>query len=83
MPLSPDVTMTETEHGMVLLDQRTGRYWTLNPTGAAVVRLMLDGATAEDAATALRERHPGSADRVAADVDAFVRSLREARVMTS
>jgi hypothetical protein len=82
MRLSPDVTMTETEHGMVLLDERTGRYWTLNATGAAVIRLLLDGGTVDDAVTTLRERHPDSADRVTADVAAFVRSLREADVMT-
>lgn len=82
MHLSPDVTMAETEHGSVLLDERTGRYWTLNVTGATVVRLLLDGGTVEEAVGVLRERHPGSAERVTADVDAFVRSLRDAEVMT-
>ena len=35
--LSPHVTMTETEHGTVLLDERTGRYWALNATGTTVI----------------------------------------------
>jgi hypothetical protein len=83
MHLSPDVTMTETEHGMVLLDERSGRYWTLNVTGAAVIRMLLDGGTVDEAVAVLRDRHPTSSDRVTADVDAFIQSLREAEVMTS
>lgn len=30
---------------MVLLNERTGRYWQLNATGAAVVPALLDGLT--------------------------------------
>ncbi|HZB29454.1 MAG TPA: lasso peptide biosynthesis PqqD family chaperone [Streptosporangiaceae bacterium] len=81
MTLSADVTLTDTEHGMVLLDERTGRYWTLNLTGTAVIRLLLEGRTADDAAAALCADHPEAADRVAADVGAFVASLYEAKVI--
>lgn len=85
MPLTfaPHVTVTETDGGIVLLDQQAGRYWQLNTTGSAVVRLLLDGGTAEQAITELRASHPQQADRVAADVDALLQSLREAQVVTS
>ncbi|GAA4086655.1 MULTISPECIES: lasso peptide biosynthesis PqqD family chaperone [Actinomadura] len=81
MTISPHVTLTETEHGMVLLNERSGRYWTLNVTGATVVRLLLDGHTVDDALTTLRGRHPDAADRLEADVDAFVKALYEAEVL--
>ncbi|WP_067818473.1 lasso peptide biosynthesis PqqD family chaperone [Actinomadura kijaniata] len=81
MPLRPHMTLTETEQGMVLLDEASGRYWTLNATGAAVLRMLLDGDSVEDAVATLRRRHPDSAERVTADVAAFVRSLRDAEVI--
>lgn len=43
--LCAHVTACATEDGMVLLDERIGRYWQLNITGAAVVAALLDGAT--------------------------------------
>ncbi|KAB2352444.1 lasso peptide biosynthesis PqqD family chaperone [Actinomadura rudentiformis] len=81
--LSPHVSMTETEHGMVLLDEKTGRYWQTNATGAAVVRLLAGGATVEEATEALAHRYPSAADRVAADVDTLVRSLKETGMVAS
>ena len=36
--LRSDVLMTDTEYGVALLDERTGAYYTLNPTAALVVR---------------------------------------------
>ena len=41
--LPRDVTATESADGLVLLDQRNGRYWMLNGTGATTLRLILDG----------------------------------------
>ncbi|NYI07610.1 lasso peptide biosynthesis PqqD family chaperone [Allostreptomyces psammosilenae] len=79
--LRPHVSATDTEHGMVLLDERTGRYWQLNATGATVVRLLLGGHGVPDAVTALTTAHPEAAERVADDVEALLRALREARVV--
>ncbi len=45
LTLKPDVTATDTEDGLVLLDQRSGRYWQLNRSGATTLRLLLDGHT--------------------------------------
>ncbi|MFC6881932.1 MULTISPECIES: lasso peptide biosynthesis PqqD family chaperone [Actinomadura] len=81
MKLSPDVSATDADTGMVLLDERTGRYWTLNQTGSDVVRLLLAGCTAEEAADELAARHPSFADRIADDVEALIASLVEARVI--
>jgi hypothetical protein len=43
---------------MVLLDERAGRYWQLNRTGALVVQALLDGDTPEHAARLLAHPPP-------------------------
>jgi hypothetical protein len=47
--LAPDVIITEDETGAVLLDQRTGRYWLTNDTGAVVLRHLGGSGTVEEA----------------------------------
>ncbi|MEV5627698.1 PqqD family peptide modification chaperone [Streptomyces sp. NPDC052507] len=44
LALAPTVHATATETGMVLLDEQSGRYWQLNPSGAFILRALLDGA---------------------------------------
>ena len=78
--LAPHVTATPTELGMVLLDERTGRYWQLNDTGATVLRCLLDGGSVESAVTALRIRFPDAGDQLTQDVTALVEALRTAKV---
>ncbi|MEU7132977.1 lasso peptide biosynthesis PqqD family chaperone [Streptomyces sp. NPDC046261] len=78
--LRADVTATETEHGTVLLDQRRGRYYQLNPTGALALRALLDGAGTEGAARALCETYGIPAQRAEADVAALLESLRGRRL---
>jgi hypothetical protein len=81
MALSPDVTVTDTGTGMVLLNERTGRYWTLNHTGRTVMRALMDGRAVQDAIDELAARHPEHADQVADDVRALMVSLAEAQVV--
>jgi hypothetical protein len=76
------VSATDTEGGMVLLDQRTGRYWQLNATAALVLRGLMDGETTEEVTARLAAHHPESAARTADDVAALVRSLDEAGLTT-
>ncbi|REE96753.1 lasso peptide biosynthesis PqqD family chaperone [Thermomonospora umbrina] len=78
-----EVAATDTEYGTVLLDQRNGDYWQLNPTGALVVRRLLAGETPEQAAAALAEEFDVGRARALADVDALVEQLRTARLVTS
>ncbi|GAB2592519.1 hypothetical protein GCM10027168_26930 [Streptomyces capparidis] len=79
--LGPDVSATDTEEGLVLLDQRTGRYWQLNPSGAAVLRLVLAGNSPREAAEELVRRAPAAAPRAEADVAALLNALRAARLV--
>ncbi|MFF8641162.1 lasso peptide biosynthesis PqqD family chaperone [Streptomyces sp. NPDC015345] len=80
--LHAHVTAVDTDGGaMVLLDERTGKYRQLNPTGALVLRLLLRGGTPEDAAAALAERHPQAGGRVGEDVARLVEALRRAGLL--
>lgn len=82
LALNPDVSAADTDTGMVLLDERAGRYWHLNDTGALVLRALLDGKTPKDAAARLAERFPGvGAERAAADVAALLETLSRSRLV--
>ncbi|MCG5435255.1 lasso peptide biosynthesis PqqD family chaperone [Micromonospora foliorum] len=83
LALAPEVTAAETSNGLVLLDQRSGRYWQLNGTGATTVRMLLDGRTPDGVAAALRERFPACGERVEADVNSLVGALLDARLVES
>jgi hypothetical protein len=50
--LRSDVVRAPTEYGAVLLHTNNGQYWTLNPSGDLVLRVMLAGG---DTAAAVRE----------------------------
>ncbi|MEI5103733.1 lasso peptide biosynthesis PqqD family chaperone [Streptomyces sp. PmtG] len=82
LALRPDVRATETADGMVLLDEATGRYWQLNRTAALVLRGLLGGAGAPEAARALRAAHPRlTAERADADTASLKRALLDARLV--
>ncbi|MFE7588831.1 lasso peptide biosynthesis PqqD family chaperone [Kitasatospora sp. NPDC057512] len=80
--LRPDVTLTPTDDGAVLLDERSGRYFQLNRTALLVLRSLLDGRTAEEAAADLGARYPVTADRARADVERLHETLRTAGLVT-
>ncbi|MFI1015791.1 PqqD family peptide modification chaperone [Streptomyces sp. NPDC020965] len=48
---------------MVLLDERSGRDWQLNPTGALILRTLLDGNTADDVVRRLQNATGSGAGR--------------------
>jgi Coenzyme PQQ synthesis protein D (PqqD) len=79
--LLPHVSVSETDDGMVLLDEKTGRYWQLNGTGGTVLRLLLDGRTRDEVVTELSSAYPGAGERISADVTALLDGLRDARVV--
>ncbi|WP_242911014.1 lasso peptide biosynthesis PqqD family chaperone [Actinomadura terrae] len=81
MKICPDVTLTDTGQGLVLLNERTGRYWSLNGTGRAVLLMLADGATPEEAVDSLTRQHPDFADRITSDVEALIKSLLAEKVL--
>ncbi|MFB7928367.1 lasso peptide biosynthesis PqqD family chaperone [Streptomyces sp. NPDC056039] len=81
--LRPDVTACATGDGMVLLDERTGRYWQLNGTGALVVTALLDGAAPDEVADRLAATRPVTRERAAADVTALLDHLLKEALVTA
>lgn len=76
------VATADTEYGTVLLDEDSGHYWQLNPTGAAVVRLLLAGRTPDEAAKALTEEFDVDEPQAMRDVSTLVDGLRSAGLVT-
>ncbi|MEU9338862.1 lasso peptide biosynthesis PqqD family chaperone [Streptomyces sp. NPDC048290] len=78
MPLriNPDFTLTETDDSAVLLNERTGGYWQLNPTGARVLGDLLAGRTEEETATGLADAYGIPRERAVADVAHLLDRLR-------
>jgi hypothetical protein len=81
--LQADVVVTDTEYGSVLLDERGGAYWNLNPTGALVLRALLAPGTEHDAAQTLAEEYRLDPRAAATDVAELVTGLRTAGLITS
>ncbi|MEU7472677.1 lasso peptide biosynthesis PqqD family chaperone [Streptomyces sp. NPDC044984] len=80
MPLRFDahVSTAETDYGTVLLNERAGDYWELNPTATLVVRTLMDGGEIADAAAVLVREFDIERPQALRDVEALVRDLREA-----
>ena len=78
LKLRDRVSTADTEYGIVLLDEDSGEYWNLNPTGAVVVRTMLDGGSAADATHRLIEQYAVDPDTAREDVDDLLAGLRGA-----
>lgn len=75
--LRSDVVRAPTDYGCVLLHMDDGRYWTLNPTGDLVLRVLLEGG---DTAAAVREVCRGSEvdpETAAADVEGLLDQLAD------
>ncbi|MEV0505282.1 lasso peptide biosynthesis PqqD family chaperone [Streptomyces spectabilis] len=83
LALRPAVLLTETEYGAALLDQRSGDYWTLNPTAACVLRCLIAGRSTGDAVRALTGEYDVSAETAAQDVARIVAELRSARLVSA
>ena len=77
MTLRRGVSTADTDYGTTLLDEDSGEYFTLNPSAALVLRTLLGGGTAAEAARALTADYAvdaGTAERDVADLMAEFRS---------
>ncbi|MGH3831854.1 MAG: lasso peptide biosynthesis PqqD family chaperone [Pseudonocardiaceae bacterium] len=81
--LQAQVTACPTDDGMALLDERTGRYWHLNTTGAAILTALLNGATPEQVTNRLVTARPVSHQRATADVTALLNHLTRANLINA
>lgn len=76
-----DVSVTSTAAGIVLLDERSGRYWQLNRSGSVTLRTLLEGGTPSQAAQRLSSSYGITPERAAADISALLDALRHARLV--
>ncbi len=81
--LRPDIATTDTDDGLVLLDERSGRYWQLNSTGAHVLAALLEGRDPDDIARGLAARYRIDVEQAQHDVTAITDHLRAANLVTS
>ncbi|GAA4887809.1 lasso peptide biosynthesis PqqD family chaperone [Saccharopolyspora cebuensis] len=81
MTLAENLVLTETDYGIVLLDVVRGTYWDLNPSGALILRTLLDGGAEPVAARALAGEYEVDLDTAAADVTALVAELRATGIL--
>ncbi|CAM5359753.1 Lasso peptide biosynthesis PqqD family chaperone OS=Streptomyces alboniger OX=132473 GN=CP975_02095 PE=4 SV=1 [Streptomyces alboniger] len=80
--LAPHVTAADTDDGMVLLHETTGRYWMLNTTGAAIVRSLRQGKDLAEVVDELGVRFPQDTTRLTADVNTLLQHLLKAGLVT-
>jgi hypothetical protein len=78
LKLRDGVSAADTDYGIALLDEDSGEYWNLNPTGALVLRTLLEGGTSTDAAQALVERYDVDIDSASRDVRDLLGGLHSA-----
>ena len=78
--LRDDVSTADTGTGTVLLDERTGRYFQLNPSGGLILKILLDGGSVADAVSAIVGEYAVDRSRAATDVEALYTALCEAGI---
>jgi PqqD family protein of HPr-rel-A system len=76
--LRDGVSTADTEYGVVLLDEDSGEYWNLNPTGVLVLRTLLDGGSTAEAVHHLTEQYAVDPESARQDVDDLLGGLRSA-----
>lgn len=77
------VSLTETDYGVVLLDQKQGRYWRLNPTATLVLNTLRDGGDQQAAVTRVVETFDVDPRRAEADIVDLLAGMRAAGVLRS
>ena len=78
LKLRDGVSTADTDYGIALLDEDSGEYWNLNPTGALVLQTLLEGGSSTDAVQALVERYDVDADSANRDVQDLLGGLHSA-----
>lgn len=79
--LRADVSMCDTDDGVALLDERTGRYWQLNRSGALILNGLFNGDTPHQIADNLTRQYEVSRDEAVRDVTALVAELSDAALV--
>ena len=78
LKLRDGVSAAETDYGTTLLDEDSGQYWNLNPTGVLVLRTLLEGGTPAQAVQELTAQYAVDAETASRDVEDLVGGLHSA-----
>jgi hypothetical protein len=78
LKLRDGVSTADTDYGIAVLDEDSGEYWNLNPSGALVLRTLLKGGTSTDAVQALVERYDVDTGSASRDVQDLLGELHSA-----
>jgi hypothetical protein len=80
--LRDGVSWADTDYGIVLLDEDSGQYWSLNPTAALVLRTLLDGGAPAEAVRQVTEQYAVDVGAAGRDVRELVDGLRSAGLVS-
>jgi hypothetical protein len=72
---APEVLFRERSDESVLLNLKSGRYFSLDAVGTRIWQLLLEGRTLEATMVQLMREYDVSREELQADIAAFVRSL--------
>jgi hypothetical protein len=75
------VRSVSTKDGLVILDVNTGKYYSLNRTGAVIWTGLERGLTKEELIAVVLETFNVPEDKLRADVDALLKRLSELRII--
>jgi hypothetical protein len=78
LKLRDGVSTADTEYGMALLDEDSGQYWNLNPTGSLALRTLLAGGTTAQVVQELMEQYAVDAETASQDVEDLLGELHSA-----
>ncbi|HEX6076749.1 MAG TPA: lasso peptide biosynthesis PqqD family chaperone [Micromonosporaceae bacterium] len=83
LKLRDGVSVADTDYGVVLLDEVSGEFWNLNPTGALVLRALLEDGSVERATEELRVQCAVDREAAHRDVQDLVAALNSAGLIQS
>jgi len=77
MKLAPFMKFREEKFGAVLFETRSEKVYTLSPTGAAVVREIVAGASSADLGAKLKAKYEDPSGKMAQEAESFLSQLKE------
>jgi hypothetical protein len=78
LKLRDGVSIADTDYGVALLDEDSGQYWNLNPTGALALRTLLGGGTTVQVVQELTEQYAVDVETASKDVEELLGELHGA-----
>lgn len=79
--LADNISFTEIDDEMVLLNLNSGSYFGLNKTGIDILKLLIDGSTVATIAPTLAEKYQVSAETLNSDIDALIKELLDSELI--